>query len=273
MQQTETREFKLIKNFEDEKNVTWFKILLDDSNNFDGYVFRLTKENDYKFPRHIKSKYSEINKEIILRKFLERFKRICNNFSFRSDVTAVFPFCQIKWEGGDNTIKSCSVNHFPNCPEIIYNEIDNNFYTVTPNDNFKYERIGYNKKLTKMLKYRVIKIINVFDAQNYLTEEKEKNIGSNLDLFSREIIEKFGGSDDGGYKDRIKDSIVEYMNLQFSLASIIKDKRITVSGSGPLEYYIVNEDNTTISDINGEIVIYMKNFFKSTKGKKCLKIV
>ena len=276
-EEKDTRIFRVIGNFEDEKNLVWFKILKDDTNNFDGFVFRITLENDYKFPRFINTKYSQVNKDILFRKFINKFQNICNNYSFRSDVVAVFPFCQIKWEGGDNTIKSCSVNHFPNCPEIIYNERDDSFYTISPNSKIKTERVEshkLSKQLSKMLKYRVIKIINIFDAQNYITEKNSEDFNLKLDLTSPEVIEEFGKSDNGGYLDRVKDEIVEYMNLQYSIVSILSDKRITITGSGTLDYYILNKENTTVCEINGELIIYLKNFFKTRKKEKeCLVVV
>lgn len=271
---------KKINNLDDEKNIVWYKILKDPNNNFDGYAFRLTKDNDYKFPRYQRTKYSDFGKQIFMRNFIDSFNSVCVNFSVSLSALTVFPLCQINWlQNGDlpgeNEIRSCSENYYLDCPELIFNERDNCFYTITPNPKIKTERVGYNKKLNKLLHHRVIKVINIYEVSNYLYEKyiSEKNPEVNfdgptpaqVDIFSPEIIEIFGISDNGSYLDRIKDEISEYMKCQFSIASIIKDKGITVSGSGPLEYYPINNSTTSAFDVNGEIIIYISNFFTETK--------
>ena len=57
---------KKITCLDDEKRLTWYKIIPDETNDISGYVVRLTLENDYKFPRFLRSKYSELNQKNLM---------------------------------------------------------------------------------------------------------------------------------------------------------------------------------------------------------------
>lgn len=241
---------KKITCLDDEKRLTWYKIIPDETNDISGYVVRLTLENDYKFPRFLRSKYSEHNQKNLMYNTVNNINKYIygsmKSISIGSSCLAMFPKCQISNDNafGDNILLSCSDGYYLDRPELFFNQQDGFFYTLIPSDKVKCEPVIGNKRL----KY----FIPNFQRQIAFVTSKEDAFKANL------WDEEFVKIQKNKFNNSVNTMIRDYMDCQFSLASIVKDKKIDI-GFSETNIKEMNSKNTDIYDVGGLIVFCLND--------------